>query len=148
MKRFLSLLAGSALVLSSQVAAAQAHHQGCARGLRDTLPERVVQRALDAFKRHDLDATFATYDSVFTHEFLGDPAGAQRVRRDEWITKMKSDTGIVNSMNTWKLVDVRRDVFGPYVNDVWTFRTADGKLIKHFELVEVRNGKIVREIEG
>jgi len=31
---------------------------------------------------------------------------------------------------------------------VWTLRTPEGKLIKHFELLEVRNGKIVREIEG
>jgi hypothetical protein len=51
-------------------------------------------------------------------------------------------------MNSWKLIEVRRDVFGPYVNDVWSFRAPDGKLIKHFELLEVRNGKIVREIEG
>lgn len=148
MKRVLYLSAASAFVLSSRIASAQTRQEGTARGLRDTLPGRVVQRALDAFTRRDLDATFATYDTVFMHEFLGDPAGAQRVRRDEWITRMKGDTGIVNSMNTWKLVNVRRDVFGPYVNDVWTFRTADGKLIKHFELVEVRNGKIVREIEG
>ena len=148
MKRVLFLLAASALILSSQAASAQARQEGTARGMRDTLPERVVQRALDAFTRRNLDATFATYDTVFMHEFLGDPAGAQRVRRDEWITKMKSDTGIVHSMNTWKLVNVRRDVFGPFVNDVWTFRTPDGKLLKHFELLEVRNGKIIREIEG
>lgn len=148
MKRVLHSLAVLAIVVASQGASAQARQEGAARGMRDTLPERVVQRALDAFKRRDLDATFATYDTVFVHEYLGDPAGPQRVRRDEWLMKMKNDTGIVHTMNTWKVVDVRRDVFGPYVNDVWAFRTPEGKLVKHFELLEVRNGKIVREIEG
>jgi hypothetical protein len=62
--------------------------------------------------------------------------------------QMKNDTAVVHSMNTWKLIDVRRDVFGPYVNDVWSFRTPEGKVVKHFELLEIRNGKIVREIEG
>ena len=85
---------------------------------------------------------------MFTHEYLGDPAGAKRVRREDWLQQMKSDTAVVRMMNTWKVIDIRRDVFGPYVNDVWAFRSPDGKVIKHFELLEVRNGKIVREIEG
>ena len=38
---------------------------------------------------------------------------------------------MVSIMNPWKVVDVPRDVFGPYVNDVWAFRTPDGKLVKH-----------------
>src|SRR2546421_3970519 len=146
MQRALCLFALSLLTVSPGGASAQAGQSGAARSMRDTLPARVVQRALDAFKRRDLDATFATYDTVFTHEYLGDPAGAKRVRRVEWLLQMKSDTGVARTMNTWKVVEVRRDVFGPYVNDVWAFRTPEGKLIKHFELLEVRNGKIVREI--
>ena len=148
MQRALCLFALSLLTVSPGGTSAQVGQSGAARSMRDTLPARVVQRALDAFKRRDLDATFATYDTVFTHEYLGDPAGAKRVRRVEWLLQMKSDTGVARTMNSWKVVEVRRDVFGPYVNDVWAFRTPDGKLIKHFELLEVRNGKIVREIEG
>jgi ketosteroid isomerase-like protein len=148
MRRIFYLLALSLLVGSPRALWAQARQSGAPRSARDTLPERVVQRALDAFKRRDLEATFATYDTVFTHEFLGDPAGAKRVRRDDWLQQMKNDTGVVHTMNTWKVIEVRRDVFGPYVNDVWAFRTPDGKVVKHFELLEVRNGKIIREIEG
>jgi ketosteroid isomerase-like protein len=148
MQRALYLFALATLALSPRGVSAQAKQAAAPRSMRDTLPERVVQRALDAFKRRDLDATFATYDTAFTHEFLGDPAGAKRVRRDEWLQQMKNDTGVVHTMNTWKVIKVRRDVFGPYVNDVWTFRTPEGKLVKHFELLEVRNGRIVREIEG
>ncbi|MFL5613053.1 MAG: hypothetical protein ACJ796_05270 [Gemmatimonadaceae bacterium] len=148
MRRIVFLIAFSILALSAPRAAAQSRQQGTARNMKDSLPARVVQRAIDAFTRRDLDATFATFDAVFTHEFLGDPAGAKRVRRAEWVQQMKSDTAIVHMMNTMKLIDVRRDVFGPYVNDVWSFRTPDGKVVKHFELLEVRNGKIVREIEG
>jgi len=41
--------------------------------MRDTLPEHVGQRIYEAFKRSDLDATYANYDSVFTYERFGDP---------------------------------------------------------------------------
>jgi len=148
MRHMLQLFAFCAVALCARGASAQARMQGNARSAKDTLPANVVQRSLDAFQRRDLDATFATYDSVFTHEYLGDPAGAKQVRREDWLMQMKNDTAIVHAMNTWKFVRMRRDVFGPYVNDVWTFRTPDGKEVKHFELLEVRNGKIVREIEG
>jgi hypothetical protein len=39
-------------------------------------------------------------------------------------------------------------VFGAFVNQEWRERFADGREFKHFELFEVRGGKIVREIEG
>jgi hypothetical protein len=148
MRYMLQLFTLCAVALCARGASAQARMQGNARSRQDTLPANVVQRSLDGFQHRDLDATFATYDTVFTHEFLGDPAGAKQVRREEWLMQMKNDTAIVRMMNTFKLVRMRRDVFGPYVNDVWTFRTLDGKELKHFELLEVRHGKIVREIEG
>ena len=42
---------------------------------------------------------------------------------------------------------VRTDVFGAFVNQEWTEQFADGRQFKHFELSEVRGGKVVREIE-
>jgi hypothetical protein len=43
---------------------------------------------------------------------------------------------------------VRSDVYGAFVNQEWTERFADGRQFKHFELFEVRGGKVVRQIEG
>jgi hypothetical protein len=116
--------------------------------MRDTLPERVVQRTIDAFTRRDLDATFANFDSVFTHEMLGDPTGAQRLRRDDYVRQMKADTAVMRRIKTQRIVVLHTDVFGAFVSQVWTIRLPDGREFKHFELIEVRGGKIVREIES
>ena len=114
----------------------------------DTLPAHVVQRAVDAFKRKDLDATFAVYDTAFVHETLGDGKGAERVRRADWVRQMKSDTSIVNVMNNWRITHIERGVSGPWVYDIWTMRGPKGQTTKHVDLLEVRHGKVVREIEG
>jgi hypothetical protein len=114
----------------------------------DTLPTRVVQRAVDAFKRKNLDATFASYDTVFIHETLGDAKGVERVRRADWIRRMKSDTTVVQFTNNWRITHIERGAGGPWVYDIWTLRGPKGKTMKHVDLFEVRNGKIVREIEG
>jgi ketosteroid isomerase-like protein len=114
----------------------------------DTLPEHVAQRAYEAFKRHDLDATYANFDSVFTYERFGDPAGAHQLRRDDNLRKMKADTTVIRIVNGQRVVLVRTDVYGAFVNQEWRTRFADGKVFKHFELFEVRGGKIVRELEG
>ena len=83
------------LALCTRGAAAQARPQGTTDSMRDTLPERVAQRTYEAFKRGDLDATYANYDSVFTYERFGDPAGAHRLRRDDYLRQMKADTAVV-----------------------------------------------------
>jgi len=142
------LFAVTALALCTRGAAAQARPQGVERSMRDTLPERVAQRTYEAFKRHDLDATYANYDSVFTYERFGDPAGAHQLRRDDYLRQMKADTAVVRIIKGQRIVLVRTDVFGAFVNQEWRERFADGREFKHFELFEVRGGKIVREIEG
>jgi hypothetical protein len=116
--------------------------------MRDTLPAVVAQRTLDAYKRRDLDGTYANFDSVFIHEKLGDPAGAQRLVRSEMVRQMKADTSLARVMKTNSIVRVRTDVSGSVVNQVWTIRRPDGTEYKHFELLEVRGGRIVREIES
>ena len=116
--------------------------------MRDTLPARVVQRAFDVFIRKDLDGTFANWDTVFSHEYLGDPAGPKRVRRADWVTQLKSDTAGMRALKASRVEVVRQDVFGRFVNAVWVLRSPDGTEVKHFELFEVRHGKIVREIES
>src|SRR5207302_7476751 len=128
--------------------AGQARPQGPAPGVRATLPERVAHRAYEAFKRSDLDATYANYDSVFTYERFGDPAGSHQLRRDEHLRQMKADTAVGRIIRGLRIALVRTDVYGAFVNQEWRERFADGREFKHFELFEVRGGKIVREIEG
>lgn len=136
------------LALATHGANAQARPQGGARSALDTLPERVAQRMYEAFRQHDLDATYANFDSVFTYERFGDPAGSQRLRRDETVRHMKADSGVMRIVRGLRITLVRSDVFGAFVNQEWRERFADGREFKHFELFEVRGGKIVREIEG
>ena len=76
------LFAIAVLAICTRTAAAQTRPRDSAGSVRDTLPERVVQRTYEAFRRHDLDAMNANFDSVFTYERFGDPAGSQRRRRD------------------------------------------------------------------
>ncbi|HET9710066.1 MAG TPA: hypothetical protein VFP39_17320 [Gemmatimonadales bacterium] len=142
------LLAVTVLALSPPGAAAQARPTDVARTLHDTLPERVAQRTYEAYRQHDLDATYANYDSVFTYERFGDPAGAHQLRRDDYLRHMKADTAVDRIINGQRVELVRSDVFGAFVNQEWTERFADGRAFKHFELFEIRGGKIVREIEG
>lgn len=142
------LFAVTVLALCTRGAAAQSGPQGEALGMRDTLPERVAQRTYEAFKRSDLDATYANYDSVYTYERFGDPAGSHRVRRDDSLRQMKADTAVMRIVRGLRIMLVRTDVFGAFVNQEWRERFADGREFKHFELFEVRGGKIVREIEG
>src|SRR5262249_40507067 len=129
-------------------AAAQGVPQGAARSIEDTLPERVAQRVYEAFRRHDLDALYANFDSVFTYERFGDPAGSHQQRRDDSLRRTKADTAVMRIIKGMGVTLVRSDVFGAFVNQEWTERFADGRQFKHFELFEVRHGKIVREIEG
>jgi len=63
--------------------------------MRDTLPERVAQEFYEAFQRHDLDATYANYDSVFTFENFVDPAGSHQRRRDDSLRRTKADTAVM-----------------------------------------------------
>lgn len=119
--------------------------------MRDTLPERVAQRTYEAFKRSDLDATYANYDSVFTYERFGDPAGSHQLRRDDYLRQMKADTAVMRIIKGLRIVLVRTDVFGAFVNQEWRERFQDGSEFEHFELFEVRGGKIVgrsREIDS
>ena len=142
------LFAVIVLVLCTRAVAAQARPQGAALSMQDTLPEHVALRTYEAFKRHDLDAMYANFDSVFTYERFGDPAGSHQLRRDENLRRMKADTAVMRIIKGQRITLVRTDVYGAFVNQEWREGFADGREFKHFELFEVRGGKIVREIEG
>jgi len=142
------LCAITILALSTQAAAAQAVPRGAANDMRDTIPEHVALRAYDAFRRHDLDALFANFDSVYTYEVFDSPKGSQQLRRDDALRHTKADTAVMRIINGIRVTLVRSDPYGAFVNQEWTEAFADGRQFKHFELFEVRHGKIVREIEG
>ena len=142
------LFAIAVLTLCTRGVTAQARPQSVTPGTQDTLPEHIAQRMYEAFKRHDLDDTYANYDSVFTYERFGDPAGSHQVRRDDYLRQLKSDTVVMRIIRGQRVLLVRTDVFGAFVNQEWRERFADGREFKHFELLEVRGGRIVREIEG
>jgi len=142
------LFAVTLVAICARSATAQARPQGATHSMRDTLPEIVVQRMIDAFARRDLDATYAYFDSVFTHETLGDSTGAQHFRRDDYVRQMKADTAVMRIIKTQRIRVLHTDVHGAVVSLVWTRRFSDGKPITHLELFEVRRGKIVREIES
>src|SRR5215470_15927801 len=90
-----SLFAITVLAVCTRGAAAQGVPQGAARSMEDTLPERVAQRVYEAFRRHDLDALYANFDSVFTYERFGDPAGSHRQWRDDSLRRTKADTAVM-----------------------------------------------------
>ena len=142
------LLAVTVLALNPRSVVAQAQPPGTASRMADTLPERVAQRVYEAFRRGDVDGTYANYDSVFTYERFGDPAGSHKLRRDDYVRQTEADTVVMRIIKGIRTELVRSDVFGAFVNQEWTERFADGRVFKHFELFEVRGGKIVREIEG
>ena len=148
MRRTLCLFALFVLGVPLRLAVAQARQEGASRDARDTLPERVVRRAIDAYIRKDIDASYAAWDTVFMHEYLGDPAGAKQMRQEDLLRQAKTDTAVIRLLRTQRVELVRLDVFGRFVNFIWVSRTPDGKQVTHLDLVEVRNGKIVREIES
>src|SRR5215467_10228539 len=103
------LIAIAVVALCTHGAAAQAVPQGAAGNLRDTLPERVVQRTYEAFRRHDLDAMYANFDSVFTYERFGDPAGSHRRRRDDALRQTKADPAVMRIIKGLRITLVRSD---------------------------------------
>jgi len=42
---------------------------------------------------------YANFDSVFTYERFGDPAGSHRQRRDDALQHTKADAGVMRIIN-------------------------------------------------
>ena len=136
------------LAVGSRGVVAQAGASSTAGRAQDTLPESVAMRTFETWKRHDLDGNYANYDSVFTYLRFGDPAGEHQVHRDEQLKRLKADTAVMRIVNGQRVELVRSDAYGAFVVMEWRETFADGRDFKHFEMFEVRGGKIVREIEG
>jgi hypothetical protein len=114
-----------------------------AQAAADTLPERVVSQAYNAFNRHDPVAFLSYFAPVWHSTVLEDTTAApKRQVREENIR----DYVAVNAFATKPTITVaRRMVVGPYVIDEQV-RGPDGN--RHLDIFEVRKGKIVREWES
>jgi hypothetical protein len=110
---------------------------------RDTLPQKVVQRALDGYNHHDVVAVEAEYQPMYMYENMTDSAGPHLVSavavRDSLIL-------VFQRAKDAKLKLSKRVLSGPIVTDFYT-TVLNGRKKKHVDLYEVRHGKIVREWE-
>lgn len=136
MRRSTSALVMVIGLCSARPAAAQFHF-----GHRDTLPERVVQRALDAYNNHDVVALEAEYQPYFMFERMADSTGphllSRVAMRDSLILVFQRTADAREKLS-------KRVLNGPLVTDVYT-TIENRKKHRHLGIYEVRGGKIVRE---
>jgi hypothetical protein len=136
MGRLVALLLASASAAAPSVASAQA--------AADTLPERVVAQAYDAFNRHDAAAFFSFFAPVWYHVVMEDTvAGPTRRAREDASRDLTQYWASGGTKPTVKVI--RRIVLGPYVVDEQA-RVPGGTV--HLDIFEVRRGKIVHEWES
>jgi hypothetical protein len=110
----------------------------------DTLPERVVAQAYDAFNRADAAAFFSFFAPTWYHSVMEDTvAGPSRRVREDSSRDLTQHWANGGTKPTLKVV--RRLVLGPYVVDEQV-REPGGTL--HLDIFEVRKGKIVHEWES
>ena len=110
---------------------------------RDTLPQKVVQRALDGFNHHDVVAIEAEYEPTYLYQNLTDSAGPKLISR---VAMRDSLILVFQAAKDAKLRLSKRVLNGPLVTDFYV-TVLNGKKKKHVDLYEVRHGKIVREWE-
>jgi hypothetical protein len=109
----------------------------------DTMPERVVSQAYDAFNRHDPAAFLSFFAPVWYHTLLSDSVGGptRQVREENIRDYVARDA--FHSKPT--ITVIRRLVVGPYVIDE-QIRGRDST--RRLDIFEVRKGKIVHEWES
>jgi len=135
MRRSLLLLA---LFAFARPAQAQFHFMH-----RDTLPQKVVQRALDAYNHHDVVAIESEYQPTYLYQNLADSAGPRLVSR---VDMRDSLILVFQRAKDAKLTLSKRVLTGRIVTDFYVAKT-NGHKQKHVDIYEVRHGKIVREWE-
>jgi hypothetical protein len=110
---------------------------------RDTLPQKVVQRALDGYNHHDVVAIEAEHQPTYLYQNLSDSAGPRLVSR---VDVRDSLILVFQRAKDAKLTLSKRVLTGPIVTDFYVRKT-NGRKVKHMNIYEVRHGKIVREWE-
>ena len=110
---------------------------------RDTLPQKVVQRALDGYNHHDVVAIEAEYQPTYLYENMADSSGPRMVSR---VAVRDSLILVFQRTKDAKLRLSKRVLSGPLVTDFYV-AFLNGTKRKHVDMYEVRHGKIVREWE-
>jgi len=110
---------------------------------RDTLPQKVVQRALDGFNHHDVVAVEAEYQPTYLYQNLADSSAPRLVSR---VAMRDSLILVFQRSADAKLRLSKRVLNGPVVTDFYV-AVLNGRKRKHVDMYEVRHGKIVREWE-
>jgi hypothetical protein len=138
MRRILALSTILVTIAAARPARAQFHFTH-----RDTLPQKVVQRALDGFNHHDVVAIETEYQPMYMYENLADSTGPHLISR---VAMRDSLILVFQRAKDAKLRLSKRVLSGPLVTDFYV-TVLNGKKRKHIEMYEVRKGKIVREWE-
>jgi hypothetical protein len=114
----------------------------------DTLPERVVERAYEAFNRHDAAAYMSFFAPRLTLESVRPDSLCQSRR-----TSREAEQGVLSKefapggvFSTTKAVARRRFVAGPFVVEEQAIAGKDGGVV-HLHIFEVKRGHIIREID-
>jgi hypothetical protein len=110
---------------------------------RDTLPQKVVQRALDGYNHHDVVAIENEYQPTYLYQNLADSAGPRLVSR---VDVRDSLIVVFQRAKDAKLMLSKRVLTGPIVTDFYVAK-GNGRKEKRVDIYEVRHGKIVREWE-
>lgn len=110
---------------------------------RDTLPQKVVQRALDGFNHHDVVAVEAEYEPTYLYQNLADSTAPRLMSR---VAMRDSLILVFQRSKDAKLRLSKRVLNGPVVTDFYVAQL-NGHKRKHVDLYEVRHGKIVRAWE-
>src|SRR5438309_11486056 len=110
---------------------------------RDTLPQKVVQRALDGFNHHDVVAVEAEYQPTYLYQNLADSTAPRLMSR----VAMRDSLILVFQRNKdAKLRLSKRVLNGAVVTDFYV-ALLSGRKQKHVDMYEVRHGQCVREWE-
>jgi hypothetical protein len=124
----------------------------------DTLPERVVDRAIKAFMRHDAEAYIAEWDSVTYFQDLepsqvsaAHPGAPSRRRHAEFARRLREAWGRPDPRGRGRVELIQRLVAGRFVVNHLAMSWEpphDTQNFQKLEIYEVRNGKIVAEYDG
>ncbi|HUS16320.1 MAG TPA: hypothetical protein VM536_15080 [Chloroflexia bacterium] len=124
----------------------------------DTLPERVVDRAIKAFMRHDAEAYITEWDSVTYFQDLepsqvsaAHPGAPSQRRHAEFARRLREAWGRPDSRGRGRVELIQRLVAGRFVVNHLAMSWEpphDTQNFQKLEIYEVRNGKIVAEYDG
>ena len=105
----------------------------------------MIEREYAALNRHDVDAVFADYADTLSYGDLGDTSLAKRTTK----AALKARIGPFLAANPRLHLEVPHEIaFGPFViAHEAVSGAADGKPLSILDISDVRNGRVVAELE-